>query len=299
MLGTPSSLAVSRYLNDRHVPQVLTNTGSSLLDDPKNLPWTTIYSMSFRTEAWILAAYLLQMAPDAKLGIIYQNDEFGKGFLRFFKQGLGAKAGTMVVKEVSYDITSPTIDSQILQLKSAGVDTVLNSGTPKFAAQAIRKIHEMGWKPLQLVLSASSSLETVLRPAGLEASKDLISTQFQMTPDDPAWVNDPNMISYKAFMKKWAPNENVNDGPAVNGYISSYIMEEILKKCGNDLSRENILRQANSFPETPMPLLIPGVKYNATPENHTPFHEAQPIRFDGEKWLPVSDVIRAVVPSAE
>ena len=296
MLGTPPILATAKYLNSRGVPQLFSQTGSSLPANVKEYPLTTIYSMPFRTEAWIMGAYILKNKPNAKIGILYQNDEFGKGYLRFFKQGLGDKA-SLVTQEVAYDISSPTIDSQIIQLKNSGVDTVITAATPKFAAQAIRKIYELDWKPTHLLINAASSREAVLKPAGFEQAKGVLAVNFELFTDDPAYAD--KYKDYFAFMKKWAPNENPYELAAVNGYISAQFMVEILKKCGNDLTRENVMKYANDFPEVPHPLLFPGVTYNATATDHTPFHAGQITRFDGDKWILVGEAIRPTPPTGE
>ena len=293
LLGTPPNMAVAKYLNAKQVPQLLSSTGTPLLDDPKALPWTTILSMPSRIEARILAAYLLKTKPNAKVGVFYQNDEYGKGYLRYFKEALGDKAASMIVGEASYEFTDPTVDSQILSLKGSGADTILNASTPKFSGQAVRKIAEIGWKPLHLMIYSASSVESAMKPAGLENGIGIITTQYFKMPDDPSWADDKAMAEYFAFMKKWMPNEPAKDPTALIGYLMAGVMHDILKKCGDNLTRENVLKQATDFREVALPLLVPGVTYSTTPDDHTPFRQARMYRFDGTRWVGFGDVITA------
>jgi ABC-type branched-subunit amino acid transport system substrate-binding protein len=291
LLGTPPNLAVAKYLNAKQIPQLLSATGTPLLDDPKALPWTTILSMPSRTESRILAGYLLEAKPDAKVGLFYQNDEYGKGYVRYFKEALGEKAKSMIVGEASYEFSDPTVDAQIVALKGSGADTILNASTPKFSGQAIRKIYELDWKPTHLMIYSASSIESTLKPAGLEKAIGIITTEYFMMPDDPSWAENKAMIEYKAFMKKRLPNEAANDPTALIGYLGAGVMHGILTKCGDNLTRENLLRQATSFKDTPIPLLVPGVTYTTTPEDHTPFRQARLYRFDGKLWSGFGDVV--------
>ena len=291
-LGTPVVLATAKYLNSQKVPQILSSTGNSIPANIKEYPWTTVWSMPFRTESMILANYVLKNKPNAKVGILYQNDEFGKNYQKYFKEGLGDKAASMVVSEVAYDITSPTIDSQIAQLKSSGADTLVIATTPKFGAQAHRKIYELGWNPLRLLINASSSIPNGIRPAGKEATQGVLSVQYMVLPDDKANADLPAMKDYQAFMKKYLPNENADDVGFLAGYITGSFMIDILKKCGNDLSRENVMKYAQDFPEVQHPLLLPGVKYNATPTDHTPFHMGVIAKIDGDRWANTGEVVR-------
>ena len=298
-LGTPVIMATAKYLNTLKVPQLLSNTGSSAPANVKEYPWTTLYTMPFRTEAFILASYVLKNKPDAKVGILFQNDELGKGYQRFFRQGLGDKAASMIVSEVGYDITSPTVDSQIAQLKNGGVDTVVLAVTPKFGAQSMRKMHELDWHPLKLLINAGSSIPNGIRPAGVEATQGALSVQYTILPDDKKTWDLPAMKDYLAFMKKYLPNENYEDAGAIGGYVAASLMVDILKKCGNDLSRENLMKNAQDFPEVQHPLLLPGVKYNATPEDHTPFHMGVIRKIVGDQWTNTGEVIRVEVPKGE
>ena len=296
-LGTPVIIATAKYLNSEKVPQILSATSNSIPANIKEYPYTTLWSLPFRTESFILASYLRKNKPDAKIGLLYQNDEFGKGYQRFFKQGLGDKV-SQIVAEVAYDITSPTIDSQVAQLKDAGADTVVLATTPKFGAQALRKIYELGWNPLKLLINASTSIPNGIRPAGREATQGVLSVQFMVPTDDKADWDLPAMKDYLAFMKKYLPNENPQDVSFLSGYITASLMVDILRKCGNDLSRENLMKNAQDFPEVQHPLLLPGVKYNATPTDHTPFHMGMIAKLEGERWAPTGEVIR-VEPPAE
>ena len=297
-LGTPVILATVQYLTSQKVPQLFAESGSSIPANVKTYPYTTLYSMPFRTESFILASYVMKNKPDAKIAILFQNDEYGKTFQRFFKQGLGDKAASMVVAEIGYDITSPTIDSQVAQLKSSGADTVVLATTPKFGAQALRKIYELGWNPLKLLINSSSSIHNGIRPAGREATQGVLSVQFALQADDKTNWDLPAVKEYFAFMAKYMPNENREDSAAVSGYITASFMVDILRKCGNDLSRENLLKNAQDFREVQHPLLLPGVKYNSTPTDHTPFHMGMITRIEGERWVP-GEVIRVDLPAGE
>ena len=299
MIGSPGVIATAKYLNSRGVPQLLSSAGSSIPANVKEYPYTTMWSMQYQVEAAILATYLLKNKPDAKIAVLYQNDEIGKGYLRFFKQTLGAKAASMIVTEVGYDITSPTIDSQVAQLKSSGADTVVLATSTKFGAQAFRKMYELGWNPLKMVINAGSSIPNAIKPAGREATQGVLSVQFMVLPDDQANWDLPAMKEYFAFMKKYLPGENPYDNAPLSGYITAQFMVEILKKCGNDLSRENVMRSANDFPEVPHPLLLPGVTYNATPTDHTPHHLGMISKIEGERWAPTGEVIRVAGPAGE
>ena len=293
LLGTPTNLAVAKYLNGKKVPQLLSAAATPLLDDPVALPWTTLLAMPQRVEARIMIEYILKTKPDAKIGIFHQNDEYGKGYLRYFREALGDKAATMIVKETSYETTDPTVDSQILILKDSGADTILNASTPTFAGQSLRKMADIGWKPTHVLIYAASSIESALKPAGLDRSVGTLTTQFFKMPDDPGWADDEAMRGYFAFMKKWQPNETALDPIALVGYIAAEVMREILAKCGDDLTRENLLKQATSFRNVALPLLIPGVTFSTTPEDHTPFRQARMYRFDGTRWVGFGDIVTA------
>jgi branched-chain amino acid transport system substrate-binding protein len=293
-MGSAPNLSVAKYLNGMHVPQLMALAGTPRMIDPVNLPWTTTFYSTLSLEAKEFAAYLLETKPDARIGIIYQNDESGKTYLAGMKAGLGNKAGTMVVKEVAFDLTYPTIDSQILLLQAAGVDTVFFATVaPKFGAQGIRKIAELGWKPMILLVPAVSSLESALKPAGTQNAVGAITSMFQKMSDDPKWDKDPAMLQYHAFVKQWAPGEPSAEPLAMLGYITAQVMIDTLKRCGDELTRENLLYQATHIKDLQLPLFVPGVKVNMTPEDRVPWKQAQMAQFDGTSWVFVGGVVTA------
>jgi len=284
-LGTPPSVAVAKYVNERKVPHLLIASGAPRWGDPKQNPWSTAFYVLQNVEARIYARYILQTKPDARIGVLYPNDDFGKGYLHAFRAALGDKARAMIVKESSYDLTDPTIDSQMIELKNSGADTLFNAATAKFAAQAIRKAADLGWKPFHVLIAASSSMAYVMKPAGLENSKDIITSQFLKMPDDPEWTDDPQMKAYYAFMKQWAPNEVASDATPALAYMTAQLMVTILRNCGDDLSRENVMKQATTLKDMELPLMTPGIKVSYTTDDYTPFRHARMARFDGARWV--------------
>jgi branched-chain amino acid transport system substrate-binding protein len=288
-VGTPTNLAVTKYLNSRAVPQILLLASTPKLDDPENLPWTTTFMMPQPVETHIYAEYLLRTKPAAKIAVIYQNDDLGKGNLTSFKAALGSKASAMIVGEAAYDITEPTIDSQILALKASGADTLFHASNARFAAQAIRKAHELGWKVQHVLLSGVSGISAVLRPAGLEASTDAVTAFWLKSPEDPIWEADDGMKEYRAFLTDWAPNEEVED--AVFPYSTAQIIVEILKNCGDDLSRENLIKQATNIRDLQLPMFLPGMTINITASKRIGWRKARMARFDGTRWVLIEDVI--------
>jgi len=288
-VGTPSNLAVAKYLNSKAVPQILLLASTPKLDDPENLPWTTTFMMPQPVETRIYAEYLLKTKPDAKIAVIYQNDDLGKGNLAGFKAALGSRASTMVVAEAAYDIMDPTVDSQIVALKASGADTLFHASNARFAAQAIRKAHELGWKVQHVLLSGVSGIAAVMRPAGLAASTGAVTALWMKSSEDPMWEADAGMREYRAFMKEWAPNEEVED--SVFPYSTAQIIVEILKNCGDDLSRENLIRQATNIRGVQLPLFLPGLTINVTPTNRVAWRKARMARFDGTRWVLLDDVI--------
>jgi len=288
-VGTPSNLAVAKYLNSKAVPQILLLASTPKLDDPENLPWTTTFMMPQPVETRIYAEYLLKTKPDAKIAVIYQNDDLGKGNLAGFKAALGSRASTMVVAEAAYDIMDPTVDSQIVALKASGADTLFHASNARFAAQAIRKAHELGWKVQHVLLSGVSGIAAVMRPAGLAASTGAVTALWMKSSEDPMWEADAGMREYRAFMKEWAPNEEVED--SVFPYATAQIIVEILKNCGDDLSRENLIRQATNIRGVQLPLFLPGLTINVTPTNRIAWRKARMARFDGTRWVLLDDVI--------
>jgi branched-chain amino acid transport system substrate-binding protein len=293
-MGSAPNLSVAKYLNNAKVPQLMALAGTPKIIDPVNLPWTTTFYSTLSLEAKEFAAYLLESKPNAKIGILYQNDESGKTYLEGMKAGLGDKAATMVLREVGFDLTFPTIDSQILLLQAAGVDTVFFATvSPKFGAQGIRKIGELGWKPLIVLVPAVSQIEATLKPAGVEHAVGAITSIFQKLSGDPKWDKDPAMMEYYAFMKQWAPGEPSGEALAVLGYIMAEVMVDTLKRCGDDLTRENLLYQATHIKDLQPALFIPGVKVNITPENRIPWRQAQMAQFDGRSWVFVGGIVTA------
>jgi ABC-type branched-subunit amino acid transport system substrate-binding protein len=286
-IGSGPNLAMQKYLNDNKVPHIFISAGTpKLVEDPKSTPWTTTFYPTLTMEGQLLAAYVLKAKPDAKVGIFYQNDETGKTYRDGFVSGLGDKAASMVVKEVAADLTSPTVESQILQLKAAGADAVFfGSTTPKFGAQGIRKIGELGWKPLLLLVPGVAQIEGTLKPAGLEYAKGAVVPIFLKYPSDPQWAKDPDMIAYLAFMKEYLPNEGVNESSTLVGYTVSQMLVEVLKRCGDDLTRENLMDKVTSYRDYQPGLFVPGVKVNISKDDRVPWRAAQIAQFDGQNWV--------------
>jgi len=282
-LGTPTNSAIQKYLNGKKVPHILISTGAGKWNDPKNFPWTTPFYPPYEREAQIYAKYILKELPAAKIGVLYQNDDFGKDYLRGFKAGLGDKSD-LIVKELSYEVSDPTIDSQIVNLKSAGADTILTIATPKFGAQSIRKVADLGWKPTHFIVSVANSIGGVLQPAGLDASTGLISAVAFKVVGDPAWDDDEGVKNYLAFMKEWYPEGNPIDGSNQVGYTSAQFAEIILKNCGDELTRDNVLKQATHLSQISLPLLLPGATVSATPDDYATFSSFRLARFDGKSW---------------
>ena len=290
-LGTPTNSATQRYLNQNKVPQLFVSSGAAKWDDPKNFPWTTGMYPPYQMEGQIFARYLLKHKPDAKLGVFSQNDDAGKDYVRGLKEGLGDKAAKMIVKEVTYEVSDPTVDAQIVALKSSGADTLFTMATPKFGAQAIRKVAELGWKPLNYVVSVSSSIKGALEPAGLDNSVGLITALAAKTPTDPRWADSPDVKDFAAFLKEWYPKGDMGDGSNVTGYISAFMTARILEMCGNDLTRENLLKQATNLTNVQAPLLLPGITITTTPQRYSPYTQMQIARFDGKSWVPEGEII--------
>jgi ABC-type branched-subunit amino acid transport system substrate-binding protein len=288
-IGTSPNLATSKYLNSKGVPQILVLANTPRLDDPDNLPWTSTFSMSLLVETRMYAEFLLKSKPDAKVAVIYQNDDHGKGHLAGFKAALGAKASTMIVKEAAYDVAEPTIDSQILALKASGADTLFHASTARFAAQSIRKAHELGWKVQHVLFSGASVISSVLRPAGLEASTGAVTSIWLKSSENPMWDDDPDMKEYRAFMKQWAPGELVEE--SIFAYSTAQMIVEVLKRCGDDLSRENLLKQATNVRDLQLPLFLPGLTVNISPTSRVAWRRASMARFDGAKWVLFGDIL--------
>jgi ABC-type branched-subunit amino acid transport system substrate-binding protein len=291
-LGTLPNVATQRYMNEKKVPQIFISAGGRRFNDPKTSPWTVPLYPGFEMEGAILAKYVLRDKPGARIGVLYQNDDFGKDFLKGLRARLGDKV-SQIVAEVSHEFGDPSVDMQILKLKASGADTLMLFTTPKFAAQAIRKTFEIGWRPLQIIGGPSNSIDGVLKPAGFEASTGVITTQFLKQASDPAWADDPEVAEFKTFMSKYAPNDNVSDFIAVTGYVSANAIAIALRKAGDNLTRENLLKQATSFTNVRPPLLLPGITINNSPDDYSAYKAMRIARFDGRNWALVGDAISA------
>ena len=284
-LGTPTNTAIWKYMNDQHVPHLFVATGATKWGDPKGHPWTMGWQPTYQAEAHIYAEYILKHLPNAKIGILYQNDDYGKDYLKGFKDGLGPDGQKMIVSEQTYEVTDPTVDSQIVNLKESGADVFFNITIPKFAAQAIRRAADIGWKPTQFLNNVSASIGAALKPAGLEASKGLITALYLKDPDDPDWRDDPGMKAWRVWMQKYYPAGNLHDANNVYGYSVAQTLAHVLRQCGSELSRGNVMRQAASIKDLSLPLLLPGVKINTSPTDFYPIEQEQLARFDGERWV--------------
>ena len=289
-LGTPSNSAIQKYLNSKKIPQLFVATGATKWNDPKGFPWTMGWQPSYQSEAQIYAKFILKEKPDAKIAVFYQNDDFGKDYLKGVKDGLGAKA-SMIITEESYETTEPTIDSHIVKLKSTGADVFLSITTPKFAAQAIKKLAELQWKPMHIVANVSASVGSVLQPAGFENAQGLLSATYVKDGVDPQWKDDPGMKKWSAFIDKYMPGANRSDGNLVYGYGVAQTLVETLRKCGDDLTRANVMKQAASLKDFTPDTLLPGVKINTSATDFAPLSQLQMMRFKGENWEPFGDII--------
>jgi len=291
-LGTPSNTAIHKYMNAKKVPQLFVATGATKWNDPQNYPWTMGWQPNYQTETRIYAKHILATRPNAKIGVLYQNDDYGKDYLKGLKDGLGDKA-KMIVAEVSYEVSDPTVDSQIVQLQASGADVFVNITTPKFAAQAIRKVYDIGWKPAQYLNNVSQSVGSVLTPAGLEKSVGIISSNYGKDPTDPQWDNDPGMNEWRAFMKKYYPDGSLTDSFNVYGYSVARTLVQVLKQCGDNLTRENVMKQAANLKDFDTGMALPGIRINTSPSDFAPIQAVQLMRFDGKTWVRFGDIIDA------
>jgi branched-chain amino acid transport system substrate-binding protein len=289
-LGTPTNSAIHKYVNDKKVPHLFLTSGATKWGDPQHFPWTMGFQPNYQTEARVYAKHILQNYPDAKIGVLYQNDDYGKDYLKGRKDGLGDRAAKMIVSEVTYEVSDPTVDSQILTLKGSGADTFIDITTQKFAAMAIRKAYDSGWRPLHFLNNISSPVGAVLQPAGLEKSIGLITANFGKYPTDPQWQSDPDMKEFLAWRKKYLPEDDLND---LNyGYNVAHLMVQILQQCGDDLTRDNVMKQATNLKDVSLPLLLPGIKVNTSSTDYFPVKQAQLARFNGTYWVRFGDLIR-------
>ena len=290
-LGTPPNLAIRKYLNDNKVPQLFVSTGASTFADPEHFPWTIGFNPNYQTEAHIYGKHILSTKPDAKIGVLYQNDGFGKDYLIGLKDALRADHAAMVVKEVSYETSEPTVDSQVVTLQGSGADVLLIAATPKFAAQAIRKSFDLGWNAVRYVTNVSVSVTTVLKPAGLDKSKDLITAYYGKDPTDARWKDDPGMKEWAAFVGKYMSPTELKDANAGYAFGAAATMVQVLKQCGADLSRENVMKQAANLKDLELPLLLPGMRINTSPTNFSPIRQMQLASFDGQSWQLFGDLL--------
>ncbi|MBV8612440.1 MAG: ABC transporter substrate-binding protein [Acetobacteraceae bacterium] len=293
-LGTPTNSAIERYCNQRKVPQVFVATGADKWGDYKQFPWTIGWQPSYRTEAQIYTKYMLKENPKARLGILYQNDDFGKDYPIGVRDVLGKDWDQRVAKSLTYETSDATIDSQIADLQNSGADTLLVAAIPKFAAQAIRKVHEINWKPMFFMTNVSISVGSVMRPAGPENGIGIISTLYLKDPADPAWNDDPGMQGFKQFMAKYLPGADITDAGYAAGYAASNTMAHVLQACDGDFSRPNVMKQVLSLHEVENPLLLPGIRLNTSPTNYHPCRALQPARWDGKTWVRFGEVIEGV-----
>src|SRR6201996_5497362 len=284
IIGTPSNAAVQKYLNAKKVPQLFAATGASKFTDPKNFPWTMGFNPNYFVEGRIYGQYILKNYPNAKIGVLYQNDDLGKDYLNGLKAGLGDKAAGMIVAEASYEVADPTIDSQLLKLRDAGADLLFSASTPKQAAQAIKKNAEIGWHPVHIVDINATSVGAVLQPAGLDASKGVISVNYGKDPLDPTWKDDPGMKKYFEFMAKYYPDGDKDSLFNAYGYSTAQLMVHVLKQCGDDLTRENVIKQATNLKNVQSDLALPGMSANTTPNDYRVNKQLQMMRFNGERW---------------
>ncbi|MGE5640102.1 MAG: ABC transporter substrate-binding protein [Clostridia bacterium] len=289
-LGTPSNTAIHKYMNAKKVPQLFVATGATKWNDPKNFHWTMGFQPNYQDEAKVYAKHILQTKPDAKIAVLYQNDDYGKDYLKGFEDGLGAKAN-MIVAKASYEVSEPTVESQILQLKASGANVFFNIATPKFAAQAIRAAYDSGWKPVQYVNNVSASIGSVLKPAGLEKSVGVITTSYLKDPLDKEWQNDPGMKKWGEWMDKYMKGEDRSDINNVYGYTVAKVLEQVLKQCGDNLTHENVMKQAANIKNLQLDTMIPGITIDTGPDDYAPIQAVQLQKFDGKEYVRFGSVI--------
>jgi branched-chain amino acid transport system substrate-binding protein len=281
-LGTAPNTAIEKYMNAKRVPQLFVATGATKFGDPQNFPWTIGWQPSYQSEARIFAKYLIERHPNGTIGVLYQNDDYGKDFLKGMKDGLGGKL--RIVSEQAYETTDATLSSQIISLKASGADIFFNVTTPKFAAQSIAKVAELGWKPVHVLNSVANSAGAVLKPAGLDNAKGILTTAFTRDPTDPAWKGDPGFLQWSAFMDKYFPDGDRTSSYSVYGYSAAQTMIQVLRQCGDDLSRENVMKQAANLNNFELPMLLPGIRLNTSPSDYFPIEQMQMQRFNGTTW---------------
>src|SRR6202000_904304 len=283
-LGTASNSAIQKYMNAKKVPQLFVSSGAAKWNDPKNFPWTMGWQPPYQSEGRIYAKYLLKEKPDAKIGIMYQNDDFGKDLLKGLKDGLGDKAASMIVAEESYEVSEPTIDSHVVKLKASGADVYFSMTTPKFSAQSIKTAPELGWKPMYFQSNVGASVGSVLQPAGFENAQGILSAAYAKDGADPQWDNNEDMKKFYAFLAKYVPDANKADGSVVFGYGQAQTVVQVLKQAGDNLTRENVMKQAANLKDFTPDTLLPGVKINTSPTDFYPIEQLQMMQFKGQKW---------------
>jgi len=289
-VGTAPNLAVLKYVNQKGVPDLFIGTGATIFNDPEHYPWTLSWTPHYASEGEIYARYILATKPEARIGILSQNDDLGRDYLLGFRRGLGDKASKMIVSSLTYNVTDPTVDSQIVSLKTSGADVFLIVTTPKFSAQAIRKAFDIDWHPQKFVVSVGSSIAGAIKPAGFEASKGVISAAYQKDPADPQWRSDPAMKAWNIWMDKYNPHINKSDYYAPYGYNIAYAVTQIIKQCGDNLTRENIMNQATHL-DMELPLLLPGITLKTSPDDHRPIKQMKLVQFDGERYVLFGNII--------
>jgi branched-chain amino acid transport system substrate-binding protein len=294
-LGTPTNTAIHVYMNEKKVPQLFVATGATKWNDPKHFPWTMGWQPNYQTESRIYAKYILKEMPNAKIAILYQNDDYGKDYVMGLRVGLGTKASSMIVGEQSYETTEPLIDSEVVRLRSTGADVFFNVTTPKFAAQAIKKVSDIGWKPLHILNNVSASIGSVLKPAGFEHAQGIVSAAYLKDPTDPQWKNDADMKTWSAFMDKYIPEGDKNDSNYIYGYSVTRTMAQVLKQCGDDLTRESVMKQAANLKNYQPGLLLPGIAINTSPTDFAPLDQLQLMKFAGQTWQLFGNVMSGTV----
>ena len=290
-LGTPTNVAIHIYLNDNKVPQLLVATGADQWNDPKHFPWTIGLIPSYGTEAHIYARYILKNLPDAKIAVLYQNDDFGKDYLNGLRNGLGDKAAKMIIATQSYETTDPTVDSQVVALQGSGANVLLTAAIPKFTTLAIRKVYDVGWRPTQFLNSVSTSVGSVMKPAGAEKGVGILSAAYTKDPTDPQWQDTPEYKDWLAWMKKYNTSGNVSDAFTVYGYSTAQTLVAVLKACGDDLSRENVMKQATQIHDLKLPMLLPGITISTGADDYAPIKQMQLQKFDGTTWKVFGEVM--------
>lgn len=292
-LGTPTNTAIHKYVNAKKIPHLFVATGATKWGQPEKFPWTMGWQPNYQTEAQIYAKYIMDNVSDPKIGILFQNDDYGKDYVKGLRDGLGADADKLIVSELSYEVSDPTVDSQIITLKNSGANVFFNVTTPKFAAQSIRKAHDIGWKPLQLINNVSSSIQAVLKKAGLEKSVGIVSSAYLKDPNDSQWDDDEGIIAWRAWMKKYYPEGNPANALNLYGYTAAQTLEQVLRNCGDNLTRENVMMQAANLSGLELPGLLPGITINTSGSDFRPIEQMQLQKFDGKSWQRFGEIISA------